>query len=42
MNETQTVYQVSMLNKYAEMVRGQMSKLNRNKVVAIITIEVIH
>ena len=32
--------QVSMLNKYAEMVRGQMSKLNRNKVVAIITIEV--
>ena len=32
--------QVSMLNKYAEMVRGQLSKLNRNKVVAIITIEV--
>ena len=32
--------QVSMLNQYAEMVRGQMSKLNRNKVVAIITIEV--
>jgi len=31
---------VSMLNKYAEMVRGQMTKLNRNKVVAIITIEV--
>eukprot|EP00961_Rhodomonas_salina_P008458 115217-Rhodomonas_salina.1 len=32
--------QVSMLNKYAEMVRGSLSKLNRNKVVAIITIEV--
>ena len=32
--------QISMLNKYAEMVRGQLSKLNRNKVVAIITIEV--
>ncbi|EKX36467.1 hypothetical protein GUITHDRAFT_97557 [Guillardia theta CCMP2712] len=32
--------QVVLLNKYAEMVRGQLNKLNRNKVVAIITIEV--
>ena len=32
--------QISMLNKFSEMIRGNLTKIQRQKIVALVTIEV--
>lgn len=40
MIDTNLFSQISMLNKFSEMIRGNLTKIQRQKIVALVTIEV--